>query len=79
MRRLTNREGRFEFEEVRPREWTLKIYEDNLPKYHYFERDTFNFELKPGERKEILVKVLQKKRPINIIEEGEILLEEEKK
>jgi hypothetical protein len=79
MRRLTNREGRFEFEEVRPREWTLKIYEDDLPKYHYFESDTFNLELNPGERKEVLVKVLPKKRSINIIDKGEILLEEEKK
>ncbi|MEW5768090.1 MAG: carboxypeptidase regulatory-like domain-containing protein [bacterium] len=69
-RRLTDRRGRFEFEELRPDKWTLKIYDNNLPEYHYLEKDTFEFELKPGQEEEILVKVLPKKRRIQIIEEG---------
>lgn len=78
-RRPTNGEGRFEFEELRPGKWTLKIYGHNLPQYHYLEKDTFEFELKPGGEEEVLVKVLPRKRRIHIIEEGGILLEEEKK
>lgn len=77
-RRLTNGEGRFEFEELRPGKWTLKIYDHNLPQYHYLEKDTFEFELKPGGEEEVLVKVLPRKRRIHIIEEGGTLLEEEK-
>ncbi len=77
-RRVTNKTGRFRFEEVRPGEWTLKIYDTNLPEHHYFEKDTFKLELKPGEKKEILVKVLPKERSIRIIEKGGILLEEDK-
>jgi hypothetical protein len=79
MRRLTDREGRFEFEEIRPGEWTLQIPQDHLPEYHYFETDALDFELKPGEKKNVSVKVLPKKRPIHIFEEGGILLEEEAK
>jgi hypothetical protein len=75
---LTDSEGRFEFEEVRPQEWILKIHDDSLPEYHHFERDLFNFNLEPGQRQEILVRALPKLRPIQIIAEGEIIMEERK-
>ncbi len=78
MRRLTDAEGRFEFEEIRPGKWTLNIYQGHLPEYHYLEKDTFDIELKPGERKEILAKALPKKRSILIIEEEGIILEVQK-
>lgn len=79
MRRLTDREGRFEFEEVRPGEWTLKIYQNNLPKYHHFDRDIFNFNLQPGQREDVLVRALPTLRSIQIIQEGGTILEEAKK
>jgi len=75
---VTDRKGRFRFEELRPGKWTVRMRRDNLPEYHYFEKDTFEFELKPGEEKEILVKAVPKKRSIRIIEQGGILLEEKK-
>lgn len=78
MRRLTDSEGRFEFEEIRPGQWTLKIYKGNLPEYHFLEKDTFSIKLEPGERKELLAKALPKKRSILIIEEEGTLLEVEK-
>ena len=78
-RTITDNQGCFEFEEVRPGKWTLKIYSDNLPEYHYFEKDTFELELKPGQKVEISAKVLPKKRRIRIITEPQTLLEEEQK
>jgi len=78
-RAVTDNQGRFEFEEVRPGKWTLKIYTDNLPEYHYLEKDTFELELKPGQRVEISAKVLPRKRRIRIIGEPQTLLEEEQK
>jgi len=78
-RTVTDRQGRFEFEELRPGRWILKIYSDNLPEYHYLEKDTFELELKPGQRTEISAKVLPKKRHIRIIAEPQTLLEEEQK
>ena len=67
----------FTFDDVRPGQWTLAVHADNLPGYHYFEKDTFEIELAPGEKKEMLIRVLPRKRTIQIIKEGETLLEEE--
>jgi hypothetical protein len=78
-RTVTDNQGYFEFEELRPGKWIVKIYSDNLPEYHYFEQDTFELELKPGQRKEISAKVLPKKRRIRVIAEPQTLLEEEQK
>ena len=50
-----------------------------MPQYHYLEKDTFEIELAPGEKKEILIRVLPRKRTIQMIEEGETLIEEEDK
>ena len=78
-RRVTNEKGYFGFEELRPGKWVLKIFDSNLPEYHYLEKNTFEFELGPGEEKEIFANVLPKKRRIHIIEDGGTLLEEERK
>lgn len=75
---VADKKGYFRFEELRPGKWTLKVYHANLPEYHYLEKDTFVVESEPGGRKEVLVRVLPKKRPIRIIEEGGALLEEER-
>jgi len=74
---VTDEKGYFRFKEVRPGKWILKVHSDNLPRYHYLEENTFSFELKPGDKKEMLIRVLPKKRPIHIIEKGEISLGEE--
>ena len=75
-RTITDRQGRFNFQELRPGEWTLKIYSYNLPEYHYLEKDSFEMELKAGQRREMLIKVLPKKRRIRIIAEPQTLVEE---
>lgn len=72
LRQLTDQKGRFYFEEIRPGTWTLKVYDYDLPAHHYLEKEEFHFELKPGEEKEVTVRVLPRLRPIQIIEEGEI-------
>lgn len=74
-RRVTDTEGRFEFEELRPGEWTLKAYDTNLPEYHYFEKDVFELALESGEKNGVLIKVLPQKRTIRIIKEGGVLEE----
>jgi len=77
LRQLTDEKGRFSFEDLRPGNWRLKVHEEELPPHHYLEKKDFQFELKPGEQKEFVIKVLPRIRPIQIIEEGEI--KEEKK
>ncbi len=77
-RRLTNRSGRFSFEDLTPGIYTLKVSSDNLPEYHHLEKGTFKFEVRPGERKEVEIRILPKRRKIHIIDEGDTLVEEEK-
>jgi len=72
LRELTDEKGRFSFKEVRPGNWTVKVYEDNLPVHHYLETEEIQLGLMPGEEKEITVRVLPRIRTIQIIEEGEI-------
>ncbi len=73
---ITDRNGRFRFEDLCPNKWILKVFDDNLPSHHYLKEDTFEFELKPGDKKDMLIEVLPKKRTIRIIEQGEIVLED---
>ena len=74
-RRVTDKKGQFLFEDLRPGNWTLTVYENNLPEYHYLEQDTFDLHLKPGSEGELLVKVLPQMRSINIIDAGELSIE----
>ncbi len=76
-RRVTDKKGQFLFEDLRPGNWTLTVYENNLPEYHYLEQDAFDLHLKPGSEGELLVKVLPQMRSINIIDAGELSIEEE--
>jgi len=76
---LTDRKGRFSFDDVRPGQWSLVVYADNLPEYHYLEKNTFEIELAAGDKKEMLIRVLPRKRTIQVIEEGGTLIEEEEK
>ncbi|MCK4496044.1 MAG: hypothetical protein KAU91_06810 [Candidatus Aminicenantes bacterium] len=69
-RRVTDNKGRFCFEDLCPGRWTLRVYDTNMPEFHYLEKETFEFELKAGDKKEIEVRVLPRSRPIRIIEKG---------
>ena len=72
LRQLTDPEGGFSFQGIRPGVWTLRVYDDGLPPQHYLEKDEARLELKPGEKSETTIRVLPRLRPIQIIEEGEL-------
>ncbi len=74
---VTDRDGHFQFERLRPGHWTLKVYDTKLPRFHYLEKNLFEFDLKPGDQGDLLVKVFVKRRPIQLLEEGELQVEEE--
>ena len=72
VRENTNKKGEFCFKNIRPGKWTLKIYDYNLPANHYFEKNELQIELKPGEERRFVIKVLPRVRPVKIIDKGEI-------
>jgi hypothetical protein len=81
---VSNADGRFQFDRLRPGHWTLKIYPDRLPRYYYLEQDTFDFDVGAGEERDILVKVFVKRRTILLLHQGKQTLhieenEEDKK
>lgn len=73
MRTLTDDEGRFAFLAIRPGVWKFKVYDYNLPAYHYIENPEIDITLPAGGEEEITVKVLPRKRRIQMIEEGVII------
>jgi hypothetical protein len=75
-RRITDFEGRFLFEELRPGKWTMKIYSYNVPEYYHIQKELVDLEFKPGEKAELEVKVVPKRRKIQFLQEGGTLMEE---
>ncbi|MCL6614526.1 MAG: carboxypeptidase-like regulatory domain-containing protein [Firmicutes bacterium] len=75
LRCVTDSNGSFFFEELRPGKWRLRIYEKDIPPYHYVEENNLNLNLEPGEAKELFIKVLPVERPVTIIEEMDLPLE----
>ena len=66
---LSDKKGYFVFSDLQPGKWTFEILNIDLPRHHYVEEYDKEFELKPGEEKEISLRVLPKKRTIIMIEE----------
>ncbi|MGA2587623.1 MAG: hypothetical protein ABSF88_11465 [Candidatus Aminicenantales bacterium] len=75
---LTDEDGRFVFDSLRPGTYTLKVYDNNLPELHAFEKDTFTFELKPGSQEKVEINVFPIIRPIQIIQQGEVTIKKKK-
>ncbi len=78
LRNITDALGKFEFRELKPGTWRVKLYDDNLPPYHKFEKEVLNVELNPGESKEIQLRVFQIKRTIRFKNSGGTLKQKSK-
>jgi len=72
LRQLTDRNGRASFEHLRPGKWVLKVYENNLPQFHYLEKSEAQIELKPGGKAEVSIRILPKARAMRVIDQGVI-------
>jgi len=72
VRDFTDANGKFSFRGLRPGKWTLKFHAKNLPAQHYFEKEQIQLELKPGEERTLVGKVIRRVTEIRIIDEGDI-------
>jgi len=66
LRRLSDDRGVFLFQDLRPGPWTLRIYDRNLPAFHYLEKEIFYLDLEPGDFQELTIRALAKKRRIRM-------------
>lgn len=71
---LSDVDGRFMFEGLRPGKYTLTVFDNALPELHAFEKDTFTFELKAGSQEEVEIRVYPIIRQIQIIQQGEVTI-----
>ncbi|MDH7512833.1 MAG: SPOR domain-containing protein [Clostridiales bacterium] len=69
---MSDDEGRFLFEGLRPGKYTLKVYDNTLPEFHVFEQDMFEFEVQSGKNVEVEIRVVPVVRSIQIIDGGEV-------
>ncbi len=72
LRQVTDRRGQATFEQLRPGRWTMSVADGNLPAWHYIESPSREFRLRPGETQTVAVNVLERHRPIQIIDQGVI-------
>lgn len=75
LRVLTDGRGRFSLEGLRPGAWTLAVHAENLPPHHYVEKERFEILLTGGEKREVSIRVLPRKRTIRIIQEAAGVIE----
>ncbi|MGA1794769.1 MAG: hypothetical protein ACMUIL_02820 [bacterium] len=73
---LTGSHGRFSFEDLKPGTWTLTIPISYLPQYHYVEHGGDTFELAPGQKRSMSVRILPRDRRIKFIQQGGTVTEE---
>jgi hypothetical protein len=76
--RITDENGVFRFDGLKPGKYTLNVFDNNLPDLHYLEKDRFEFELTPGDSKKVIVRILPKIREIKIIKNGKVPLRKNK-
>ncbi len=67
-RRVTSPDGTFLFQEVVPGTYTLQVADDDLPANHKLESESASVSIGPGEQKEIDFKLLEQRRPVQIID-----------
>ena len=70
IRRATDGNGEFFFDNIRPGTWNLKFYEAGLPAGFHLETEATTIELKSGETAEFVNKAIQRKRVIQFIDSG---------
>jgi hypothetical protein len=66
--RVADGNGRFVFSEIVPGDWMLSVDLQDLPPLTFAERDSLALRVLPGEKAEVSIRILPRKRRINIIE-----------
>lgn len=61
---LTNEDGKFSFENLRPGQWTVKVYDNGISKEYGLVTDVFTLGLSPGHTEHVEVKIKEKRRRI---------------
>ena len=72
LRTMTDAQGGFVFDGLRPGNYHLTVYSDNLPEYHQIEKPEQDLELTADADVKLDIRVLPETRRIRMIDEGSI-------
>ncbi len=61
---FSNPDGSFNFSDLRPGTWKLRIYKNGLPQGYHLEQEAYILQLEAGKKKEIEVSIFKKNRVI---------------
>ena len=75
LRALVDGWGRFSFTDLVPGSWVLSVVQADLPRYHRFEQDRVALELRPGDTREVELRVMPSAPPVQMIAQAELTLE----
>jgi hypothetical protein len=70
IRQATTQDGAFDFTDVRPGRWTLKVLSAALPPQHSLEQDTLSLDVPSTDTTEILLRVIPRRRTLRMIDKG---------
>ncbi len=65
-RTLTNRDGTFNFEDLRPANWQIKIYPNGIPQGYQLDKDKYILDLSAGKEESLDVIIHKKAREIKL-------------
>jgi len=65
---VTNTAGHFSFRKLRPGQWHIRIETENLPELHYLDMNNLIIDVKPGEQRKIVFKVIPQERHVQALE-----------
>ena len=66
---ITDENGRFEFQQLRPGPWSVRVAPVELPPHHSLAREEVDVTLRPGGDELILMRVIPRERRIRLIDE----------
>jgi hypothetical protein len=72
LHQMTDQDGCFSFDNLRPGLWTVKLDSQGLPDRHHHENPEIVIALAPGEEHFVRARVVPDDRPIQIIDTGEL-------
>jgi hypothetical protein len=70
VRRLSDQWGRYEFRDMRPGMWVLRVAGGEIPEGRRAEKDAYHLSLGAGEHQTIDIRLIQKKKAIQILDGG---------
>ena len=79
LRQLTNADGCFTFDGLRPGRWKVVIDTKGLPRYHSLDQDTFVVDVERGVTEHVEAKVGDHQQNIPIIDTGDVRLSDVRK